>query len=1360
VPSKGRCPACGAPLLSEPEGLASGDARVFNDEPGDLGVRLDDGSTACPVTFGPYRVLGLIGKGGMGLVYHAIHETTREEVAIKTVRVRKRGMLHRIRREILALARIKHPGLVRIIETGQSQGQPWYAMELLRGPTLQALLIQRHPSPPRSIEPERPDSSGWDTRADFILDLGSFEVDPSLKALSDRETRTFGLGEILSPSKLETVDQAKWSDSKAPTTDEIPVSPEAPTVALPMPTGNPTGASTVEVNGDSDCIAGSSVGRPPPQPIPEGPLRDFLILMSRLCGTLAYLHGMGVVHRDVKPQNVIILPDGTPVLLDFGLASYFGACGRESLEIGGKIEGTPEYMSPEQIRGEFVDARADLYSFGCILYEVATGKVPFRAKTAGGTLRAHVKSPPIPPRDLNPEIPEVLSDLILHLLAKKSSDRLGYARDVVAVLDRLGCAGPEWATDSPSRNYLYRPRFVGRAATVTLIEKYVRRAIARPGHCIFLKGQSGVGKTRFIMELARQFEQGGLAVVTGECLPIGVDGLEDDGGLEVRAKPLHPFRPFLQVVADCCLERGPQEVARLLGSRASVLAECEPSLANLPGSVDDVVVPTQPEPEGSLQSRLIEAMGETLHEFGRNTPVVLFLDDLQWADSLTLHFLALFHVGVWDCPNVAIVAAYRSEDEHDALTGYRPVFQDATFATIGPLEEDSLGEIIRDMLGSNEVEDRFVGHVARRSGGNPFFVAEYLRAAVAEGLLYRDDAGCWRPRRFRSGDVQGFDTELLDVLIPLPDSLHDLVVRRLAGLSDEARQLLELAAIFGREVDADLLDAVGLLDERRTMTAIEALIVAQVLEESRDSHFRFVHDLLREVAYEQIPPTRRRSLHRSVALALESRHEGIDELARNSATLAHHWYRSIGDRHAEPEAVDSATAYLEASIRQAVNSGLSGQAVEYGRAAARLLDIDVPESPAAIASALTAEMDRIGQLLGDRSPSELLSLPISTDPRLNQPIELLLTIQPPAFLSNQIRLFALMASKNLTMTLEHGLGPLAPSVFAMYALVARIVLDDPRTAREFAASAVELDRRGGGTQTADVLFLKAWFVDHWVFPIRDLLPECTRGAQIGMDSGEVLYGCYNHVASVSLLAASGEPLDRVIKDADLRLAQVGRRVLIARFHCVLERQVARALAGQTIGPTSLSDNLFDETRDLAFICRTTNASQMGYYHVARLKLHYYQGEYREALNAADQALDVAEAFGRQPVEIDLVFFRALALLAIAGHEPESRRAAAEHLATLARWREHCEANFAHKALLVEAELARVEGRSEDARRLYEAAARSAEAFNFTPHAALAHELAARHLLRIGENAASTLQAAIDGYRAWGAKTLADRLAEN
>ena len=859
------------------------------------------------------------------------------------------------------------------------------------------------------------------------------------------------------------------------------------------------------------------------------------------------------------------------------------------------------------------------------------------------------------------------------------------------------------------------------------------------------------------MELARRLEQGGLTVATGECLPIGGHH-DEDGGPTVRATPLHPFRPFLQMVADCCLERGCEEVARLLGPGGGVLSICEPSLASIPGASKSPGGESGEgsEEQGSLHSRLIEALGETLNEFGRTSPVVVFLDDLEWADAVTLHFLALFHVGVWDHPNVAIVAAYRSEAEDSAIRDYRPVFRDSTFLDIEPLGPDNLGEIVRGMLGSHRVDDRFVGHLARRSGGNPFFVAEFLRAAVAERVLRRDPSGCWRLGLGRDGAEHSSEAEALDASIGLPESLNDLVVRRLSGLPDDARQLLELAAVVGREVDADLLESVEPLGEARTLAALAALLIAQVLEEGRDGHFRFAHDKLREVAYEQIPPTRLRAWHRSVALTIEAALPSRVDRARHAGTLAHHWYRSIADRWSEPDAVARAIEYLEISTRLAANAGLPDEAVNHGRASARLLGVELPECPVELDRALAFELAENAALLLGRSPGALVELPDSADPEVDRLVELLLSIQPPAFLGDQIALFALMACKCLALTLLHGVGPRAASVFAMSMMVRRIVLDDARGARDFAEVAVELDRRAGGTQASAVLFLKGWFADHWVAPLRDALPAFDRGARVGRVRGDVLYACYNHAAYLTFLAASGAPLARVIEQADARIARVGRRVIVARFHCVLERQVARALAGLTEGPTSLTDPTFDEARDLSFICRTTNLSQVGFYHVARLKLHYYGGEHPEALRAADEALAVLGSFACQPAEVDLVFFRALALARAAPDRPGALDEARGHQATLERWRADSEANFGHKVLLVEAEIARAEGRDRDALRHAEAA-RSADEAGFIHHAALARDLAARHLATIGDDPRPMLRLAIDGYRAWGADALADRL---
>ena len=408
-----------------------------------------------PDAFGPYRVLGVIGQGGMGVVYRARHEATGEEVAVKTVRVRRRFLLHRIRREVNALARIRHPGLVRIIETGQTDGLPWYAMELLVGVTLQEYFRRAVPGPPGTTNPPDPGAGGL-TEADFVLATG--DTGGASPAASTMTRQTVSGPDPGATVALSLTNTTATQGPREPPTLASGSSPG--TVAI-------TGMSRLP-SGDQGATAGDPAGRPGSTTrshaaVPLGEWRTFLGLISRLCGTLAYLHGEGVVHRDIKPQNVFLRPDGTPVLLDFGLAAYFGADGRESLEVGVKVEGTPEYMAPEQIRGELVDARADLYSIGCLLYEGITGRVPFLGSTPANTLRAHVKVPPIPPRVLRNDVPDELDALILRLLAKDPGERLGHARDVVVELTRIGAEVPDWPPEVPRAARLPVPARICRS---------------------------------------------------------------------------------------------------------------------------------------------------------------------------------------------------------------------------------------------------------------------------------------------------------------------------------------------------------------------------------------------------------------------------------------------------------------------------------------------------------------------------------------------------------------------------------------------------------------------------------------------------------------------------------------------------------------------------------------------------------------------------------------------------------------------------------------------------------------------------------------------------------------------------------
>ncbi|MFN7972377.1 MAG: serine/threonine-protein kinase [Acidobacteriota bacterium] len=254
-------------------------------------------------------------------------------------------------------------------------------------------------------------------------------------------------------------------------------------------------ASTQARSDDSieRTLAGSTwvLGRgtePPASTTPDvrraaGPLREALVVASRLCDPLAYLHGEGIVHRDLKPENVFLRPDGTPVLVDFGLQSGWATgVSRDSVSMAGQLGGSLRYMAPEQARGELVDARADLYALGCILYELLTGAPPFTAMSAPEMVWLHANAAPPPPSTHAAGISQALDELVLALLTKDPAARIGHASLVKRSL--AGIAGID--LDEPAgalRPFLFRPAFVGRESDLAMIAERVDRARSGEDRC-------------------------------------------------------------------------------------------------------------------------------------------------------------------------------------------------------------------------------------------------------------------------------------------------------------------------------------------------------------------------------------------------------------------------------------------------------------------------------------------------------------------------------------------------------------------------------------------------------------------------------------------------------------------------------------------------------------------------------------------------------------------------------------------------------------------------------------------------------------------------------------------------------------
>ncbi|MGA8482162.1 MAG: AAA family ATPase [Chthoniobacterales bacterium] len=606
-----------------------------------------------------------------------------------------------------------------------------------------------------------------------------------------------------------------------------------------------------------------------------------LRLAISLSTAIGHLHQRGVIHKDIKPANVLVNSDtGQCWLRGFGLASRLPR-ERQAPDPPESIAGTLAYMAPEQTgrMNRSIDSRSDLYSLGVTLYQMLTGSLPFTASDPMEWVHCHIARKPVAPSERLENVPAPVSQIIMKLLAKTAEERYQTAaglesdlRHSLAEWERQGRIDPFafGEHDAPDR-LLIPEKLYGRAREVdTLLASFDRIVKSGAPELVLISGYSGIGKSSVVNELHRVL--------------VPRRGLFASGKFDQYKRDI-PYSTLVQAV---------QSLARpLLGKSEAALASWRHALLEALGPNGRLMVDLVPElkliigeqppvpdlPPQDAQRRFQLVFRRFIGVFARpEHPLTLFLDDLQWLDAATLDLLEDLLTRP-DVQHLMLIGAYRGNEVNSAhplmhkLEAIRKAGARVQEIILAPLAREDLGRLVAESLRCEPARAAPLAQVVhQKTGGNPFFAIQFISVLAEEGLLafdHGDARWSWDPSRIHA---KGYT-----------DNVVELMVGKLNRLALQTQKALQEFACLGNSTEISTLSIVHGTSEEEVHSDLWEAVRLEFIVRLNGS-YKFVHDRVQEAAYSLIPEELRAEAHLRIGRLLaahtppEKREEAIFEI--------------------------------------------------------------------------------------------------------------------------------------------------------------------------------------------------------------------------------------------------------------------------------------------------------------------------------------------------------------------------------------------------------------------------------------------------------------------------------------------------
>ncbi len=1183
----------------------------------------------------------------------------------------------------------------------------------------------------------------------------------------------------------------------------------------------------------------------------EFSLPECLSIACKITESLAQIHAAQVIHKDINPSNTVFNPVTKQLkIIDFGISTKLGS-EHTPLSSPNALEGTLAYISPEQTgrMNRSLDYRTDFYSLGVTLYQLFTRQLPFRANDAMELIHCHLAKKPVAPHAINSQIPPMISAIVMKLMAKTAEERYqsvwGIKKDLEICLQQLhkfGCITDfDLGKEDISDQFYIPQKLYGREQERSNLLAAFERIITAhsKAEMILVTGYSGIGKSALVKEIYQPITRQRGYFITGKF-----DQFQRNIPYAAIVNALSRLVRQLLTESDVHLQQWKQKLLSAVEPNAQIIIDVIPEVELIIGKQ-----PTVEELTGSeAQNRFNEVFLNFIRVFCQGThPLVLFIDDLQWADSASLQLIELMMTDN-RMHHLLLIGTYR-DNEVDANHPLIILLERLDGTAINKinltaLNQDNITNLIADTLHRNINDVKSLAKlVVDKTDGNPFFVNQFLYTLHSENLIYfQFPQGEQKPR---------WEWELEQIkAMDITDNVVELIVDKLIKLPSSTQKVLRLAACIGNHFTLGILAIVSELTLMEAFQNLEVSIqqgfvlptsrLEFVEKENVDSqlviyNFKFLHDRVQQAAYVLIPEYEKQAVHLQIGWLLHSKFsaqekrkyffESIDHLNLGRKLIIDYQEKlelvklnlSAAKKAKDTIAYDAARNYLIISkeelptnswlrfyeltlevykllaeveylngnftesetlielIAQKAKSsvekadiynlliiqytllGKLERAIEAGKAGLQYLGFDLPENN--LDEALEAEFVKTNKFLEGKEVASLINQPKMTIPDKIIALKILINIDPPCYLTDQ-KLYSLVVLKMLNLSLEYG--NLAESVkgYSNYGILLGSIWGKYQEGYEFAILALKIsDKYRNLNQKCKACFVLTAFQTFWVRHVRLTNDIAITGFQAGLESGDLQFCGYILACQLFNNLHQGVSIDKLLCETNNSLQfvtknknQTANDIIWAAKLCLIN------LKGETNELLNFDSYQLSEADYLQNCWEQKSYMPLFYYYTLKSFTLYLYDQPVEALEAIIEAEKLLEYVVGIIAVADRNFYQSLILTALYPaatflEQKQYWHQLERNQKQMKIWSDNCEANFLHKYLIIEAEIARISGNKLEAMELYDLAIASANTYGFIQNEALTYELAAKFWFGMNKEdfAQFYLRKAYYCYQIWGAK---------